>query len=571
MAYTEKRGPLRYFGIENFRIFKDKTQFFLAPISILIGANSTGKSSFSKALMLFKDIPVDGKYSWSDCDSAPHVITIADGNLNFENNENKLQLGGFENTITKGSKKKEITFSYALPIRNFPYLGEYSWLEIQIEFGKEGLKSRKFIHQGVLLIEVQGEKLYFNIEYFFDKLYFPDNYEIKDLEEFYNGGSFYDREVQGVGSYGIVDSTKESFEVKIMESNGDFTFILDINKHNLDPNHSNKYKKLPYKPIYLSDKIEYLTSLKKFYKIKFAGLGIVEQVLYNEIPVNGGGPDEYYIPEFFQNPLEELLVKVGLNKIEAEFIDKEIFGCLFRREKPKRKDYRVQMNPFEGQLDDWRSLKDRIVYHQAAVERTKRVYQLGESSLLLQNEEDIDKEGKAFIQKWCSDGGFNLGGELKIEYNAELAFWTIKVGKDHLNSQGQGITQIITLLVNICSQKEKIFIVEEPETSLHPSYQSKLADFFIEAEKEFRHQFIIETHSEYLIRRLQYLIAKKEYKAENAVIYNFRKATKDHDEVVKRIDIHDDGSLSEAFYPGFYDEAIGLELELLKLKRSALN
>ena len=44
---------------------------------------------------------------------------------------------------------------------------------------------------------------------------------------------------------------------------------------------------------------------------------------------------------------------------------------------------------------------------------------------------------------------------------------------------------------------------------------------FIETSEKFNIQFFIETHSEYLIRKLQYLTAKKEIKPEDSVIYYF--------------------------------------------------
>ena len=59
-------------------------------------------------------------------------------------------------------------------------------------------------------------------------------------------------------------------------------------------------------------------------------------------------------------------------------------------------------------------------------------------------------------------------------------------------------------------------------------------------------------------------------KPEDVVIYYFHDPNdipkgKKH---VKKITILDDGSLSDDFGPGFFDEAANLELELLKLKRN---
>ena len=119
----------------------------------------------------------------------------------------------------------------------------------------------------------------------------------------------------------------------------------------------------------------------------------------------------------------------------------------------------------------------------------------------------------------------------------------------------------------------KTFIIEEPESNLHPKLQSKFADFLIDAAYKFNIQFIIETHSEYLIRKLQYWTASKVLKPEDTVIYYFNdpaKIRKDQNQV-EVINILNDGSLSSDFGPGFFDEAISWKLELLKIKNAQHN
>jgi len=84
-------------------------------------------------------------------------------------------------------------------------------------------------------------------------------------------------------------------------------------------------------------------------------------------------------------------------------------------------------------------------------------------------------------------------------------------------------------------------------------------------------QFIVETHSEYLIRKLQYLVVKGEEKPENIVIYYFDDPDEEKRQgrpQVKKITIQDDGNLSDDFGPGFFDEVARWELELLKLKKN---
>jgi len=45
---------IKKIGIENFRVFKDYTEFKLAPITVLTGPNNSGKSSLIKLLSLLK-------------------------------------------------------------------------------------------------------------------------------------------------------------------------------------------------------------------------------------------------------------------------------------------------------------------------------------------------------------------------------------------------------------------------------------------------------------------------------------------------------------------------------------
>jgi AAA15 family ATPase/GTPase len=51
-------------GIENFRVFKDYTEFELRPLTLLTGPNNAGKSSLTKLLLLSKNGIKDfqGKY-----------------------------------------------------------------------------------------------------------------------------------------------------------------------------------------------------------------------------------------------------------------------------------------------------------------------------------------------------------------------------------------------------------------------------------------------------------------------------------------------------------------------------
>lgn len=182
---------------------------------------------------------------------------------------------------------------------------------------------------------------------------------------------------------------------------------------------------------------------------------------------------------------------------------------------------------------------------------------------------------KDFYEKWFKCFGMET---LSMERNDKLDanFYSVQ-GFSHVDL-GYGMTQVIAIILRILSIAKSdylssyfnshIIILEEPESNLHPKFQSLLGDLFVEAAETFNIQFIVETHSEYLIRRLQFLTAKKQIKSHESLIYYFHDPNNipKGEKQVKKIEILEDGSLSDDFGPGFFDEAANLELELIRLK-----
>ena len=182
----------------------------------------------------------------------------------------------------------------------------------------------------------------------------------------------------------------------------------------------------------------------------------------------------------------------------------------------------------------------------------------------------------SFIQKWFVE--FKICSEYSMKRSDDGSGFFIFFDKRSNADSGFGFSQLLVILLktvliahdNVGSgfseggvykyySKNTIFI-EEPENNLHPNYQSKLADMFLDAAKTFNIQFIIETHSEYFIRKLQYLTAKKEITPNDTVIYYFQHPDQipEGEKQVKKINILEDGSLSDNFGPGFFDEASNL-------------
>jgi predicted ATPase len=193
-----------------------------------------------------------------------------------------------------------------------------------------------------------------------------------------------------------------------------------------------------------------------------------------------------------------------------------------------------------------------------------------------------------FINKWLKE--FDIADELRLisdEDTGNFKIYLIHNKKNTLLADyGLGTNQLLPIIFSLSLHKyewkdvyqetliSKTVVIEEPEANLHPSMQSKLAEMFIEAINKFNIKIIAETHSEYLIRKLQYLIAKKDskFENENVIIYYFYKPS---NELVKskkvnqieKIKIDKFGRLSKEFGGGFFDEADNSALDLFLLNQ----
>jgi len=200
--------------------------------------------------------------------------------------------------------------------------------------------------------------------------------------------------------------------------------------------------------------------------------------------------------------------------------------------------------------------------------------------------EDYQKD---FVNKWLKaftytdDSGYEIK---RAENELKICF-----SKTSIDSYGKGLQELIYLIFNIAKQKkdkESIMLVVEPEAHLHPNFQSLLADMFADATKEFNIKFIIESHSEYLLRKLQYLTISKELKAGfdasyfselakesklierktfGDVIVNYFDNNLDaNTTIINQIYIDEYGNLSDNLGEGFTDHTPKLMMDILKLK-----
>ena len=90
----------------------------------------------------------------------------------------------------------------------------------------------------------------------------------------------------------------------------------------------------------------------------------------------------------------------------------------------------------------------------------------------------------------------------------------------NLKDVGVGVSQVLPVIVAaLFAAPGNIVIVEEPESHLHPLAAALLAELFAEVSKEHGVQFIVETHSEHLFRRMQTLIARQQVVNSDCAMY----------------------------------------------------
>ena len=213
---------------------------------------------------------------------------------------------------------------------------------------------------------------------------------------------------------------------------------------------------------------------------------------------------------------------------------------------------------------------------------------------------DKQKKYRNFVCKWLQR--MDIGVDFVIQKDNKAESYTIEIIQENgcrtdLYQMGSGSIHFVALCFHVLtllkvfmrSSREKeceegsnftpILLLEEPEQNLHPMLQSHIAnflldisDFYAETYKEgslgrkIGLKIIVETHSEYMIRRSQVLA--KDYCKNGGNISDFAFRTyyfpSKNDKKKKPYDMKycKDGRFYERFGYGFFDEATELAMQV---------
>ena len=129
---------------------------------------------------------------------------------------------------------------------------------------------------------------------------------------------------------------------------------------------------------------------------------------------------------------------------------------------------------------------------------------------------------------------------------------------------GFGINQILPVIVEGVDfftgrEKGRTLCVEQPEIHLHPRLQAELADLMIaNTEGRGEKQWIVETHSELLILRIQRRIREgKLDPSAVSVLYVGPDPTGESGSTITRLRLDENGDFMDAWPDGFFEEGFG--------------
>lgn len=530
---------LKGIGIENFKAFGEYQYFDLAPITIITGPNNSGKSALVAALELLS------KSDFYSC---------------LEFHSAGLEIGELSQVVNKKSKSDSISFHLNFELysrsrdKRFPDLREYIVGEdgpIRISDEEISKLYQKYIElcscemdlkfdikEGKLTyisVNLKGENaFYLNLS---EKSFFI-NYKLFATLHNFKGKLFADGKYERIPKWNKIEASfleRLNLPLELSED------IYPINGFSSSGHFLNDIKEM----------IHYYT---------LTNLSEHEDGWYSRFSdiVNKFDP-ERHLHFTYNEKFKELL-----KDIEADIVD----------------ILTISKNEIQStcKLEAQRATKQRLfLYQEKNIPLTRDIIKAAEDN---KNSNSNESGLEKYLKKWTGKEGFNLfddyefilipgvGYRFEVETNGE---------KRELPDLGFGTRQVIPIILGLFNNRGVPFIIEEPESNLHPRLQSLLADLFVEVKIPylqltdiFDNPLIIETHSEYLIRKLQYLVAKQEISPESIAIHYIGEDTGKRRDIFKiQIDKH--GILSQEFGSGFYDEALNLQIDLLRIKNAQLN
>ncbi|MFY7884435.1 MAG: DUF3696 domain-containing protein [Dolichospermum sp.] len=576
------------FSLSNFKGFKELQSVNLKPLTVICGTNNSGKSSLIQSLLLMKQSNPT-KFS-------PNTY----GQLPLTFNDSYVQLGSFLDVVYNHSDDEEIVLKWKIEnekIRNISDIMDYSinseltvkiknieieksltQLEINnllykdlnsnfsLEFirkdnGKYQIKLINILIKDIIMkwIYRNSNYRYYNINKIPELLKYLDDKNIKLFQEgILEEECFDDAQVtfQGIfptqilinnfpqQSSSLLKRIKEKLpsmgrgKVSVYLEN-----LIDISVSHLESIIINLDKQQPQKDKYLDLDLDLSiskenqnlsisndVSLLDYYFSYRATVTFLREIWsgFRYIGPIREAPKRFY-------PFNNLkIIDIGINgenmplvlAVEKETIVPKYYRCICEKKSIKKYELREKDK-----------LIDSINWWLSDFMKLPPIHSINELSGII-NQVKVDSLG------------------IKLD----------------LTDVGFGVSQILPIIVECLRMAEgETIILEQPEIHLHPSLQSKLADFFICMAKSGKN-LVVETHSEHFIYRLCLRIAQeKSNDTRNLINILFVSCDEENkSSIAKPIEVNKYGEI-ENWPVGFFDENDSRDLISATLKKRMSN
>lgn len=554
-------------GAGNFRKFSEFTQISLNQLTLLTGSNGSGKSSISKALQLLIE-----NLKYQDTSSVFGMkmkMPFSFDSSKFE----EINIGTFSRAISKEDEEDDAIVFYSqflVPENETRRPDAISFL-VNVKKGPNlidgqvsSISIESLQRQVIISIDFEASQITAQVDLYQSKIYDDEIDSEDEMDSIIFGFDSYGRRLED-SDYFPESQRKNQYDEKYLAQ----SVVKDI----LNGNQNKEFKfsfSLTGSEIFCINQ-----DVHSIYKDRPFIAGIIYS-LANHYLDDG---------DFSDSKLSEEEIKLVRSK-------KEVFEEVSRVVQSAITDNDIIYDhAHTSSHNSLFSVKDRNDY---VAKTVHELYKVGLGTSEIDPEDNpiwSDSWITKFILKWMDKDHFAIGsGYDVININDGGEFYAVKIqnldGKTlNLCDFGSGTIQLLTLLFRIATYLKKysndrrnvVVIVEEPEQNLHPKMQSKLADFFYDifSNDEFQRRsqvianfnLIVETHSEYLIRRSQIIVGENfgsdETISDNPFKVNyFPEEGQPYDLVYTKT-----GMFENKFGPGFLDEAGKLHLSVIKRSR----
>lgn len=523
--------------IKNFRSLKDTGLQKLSPITLLVGENSSGKSTFLRAFPLLKQ-------SLSKRTSGP-ILWAGDV-------DDYVDFGSFEESVSNDGANS-IVLRFAFKMAGLGHTKRYSYLEMLFDHSK----SSKYNHSNI-------------------------DYEITITSR--NGH-------EAVSNFNIsIDCVHAKFDLEngIINLSSGYTYNAANTGKNTEANSSTSR-------VGLRD----FTGESRAFGFSLPSIDGLIKILLDRVDVKK--KEDYLAFRLAETIVEigDTLSKNGpLQSVEAKFEHSEDLPTWYKRDynrivnllKAKNENTSdiikiLYVYCVFSEIDEYIYNYFKQVHYIAPLRATaERYYRLRNLAI-----DEVDYQGKnlaIFINSLSSKklGDFHawtkkhFGFIVDTDKSKGHLSLQIKLNDSNkainLSDTGFGYSQVLPIITqlwelsshrNVQSSKYStikqsyplVIAIEQPELHLHPAVQAKLAKAFIASlhlarENGYELQILLETHSETIVNYLGRAIARKQLSKEDVSLILFEKKDISPMTTVKTSQYNEEGYLEDWPY-GFFD------------------